>query len=193
MEKVTTYAPARAASWSPAARLAVGIGLATAFAGATAISAHIRIPLRFTPVPLTLQTLVVLVAGGLLGARLGALSQLEYILLGLLGLPVFTTGTILGPTGGYIIGFVFAAAIIGCCAERGSLPWLIGGAVAASLAILTCGTVWLWLFVGKSLGAAFAAGLAPFLAGDALKAGAAVAAIRLGRPPISRLLEPRDD
>ena len=132
MEKVTTYLPARAGAWPLAARLAVGVGLATAFAGATAVSAHIRIPLPFTPVPLTLQTLVVLVAGGLLGARLGALSQLEYILLGLLGLPVFTTGTLLGPTGGYIIGFVFAALVMGLAARREGLAWLIAGCTPAT-------------------------------------------------------------
>ncbi|GAW92887.1 biotin transporter BioY [Calderihabitans maritimus] len=97
--------------------------LAGLFAAITAISAQISIPLSFTPVPITMQVLAVCLAGGILGARLGAVSQLVYILLGAFGMPVFAQGkaglnVLFGPTGGYIIGFVIAAYVIGLVIEK---------------------------------------------------------------------------
>src|SRR5512143_1882057 len=86
--------------------------------------AQIRIPLPFTPVPVTGQTLAVLVVGAALGARKGAASLLLYLLAGFAGLPVFSGGSaggavILGPTGGYLIGFIVAAYLIGVLSARG--------------------------------------------------------------------------
>jgi len=188
MDSTTTLVSPRAADRSPAVQLAIELGLATAVAAATVVCAHIRLPLPFTPVPVTMQTFLVLVAGGLLGARLGTISQLEYLLAGVLGLPVLAGPTLLGPTGGYVLGFVLAAAVMGLCARRGGSAWLIIGVLAATLVIYTCGAAWLCLYSGKSLTVALTIGVAPFLAGDALKAAAAVAVIRLGRKQLARLL-----
>ena len=162
-------------------QIALEVGLAAAFAAAPIVAAKVRLPLWFTPVPLTLQTLVVLLAGGFLGPRVGAVSQLGYLLMSLLGLPVLALPSFIGPTGGYVIGFVFAAIIMGYCARRQAVGWLIGGAVAASLTILACGSLWLSAYTGRDLRQAFLLGLAPFLAGDALKAATAVMILRLSQ------------
>lgn len=169
-------------------QIALEIGLASTLCLATALAAYIRLPLPFTPVPLTLQTLVVLLAGGLLGARLGFVAQTGYLLLGLLGLPVLTTATLLGPTGGYVLGFVLAAVVMGLCAYRKPLGWTIVGTVLATLAIYTCGTLWLTAYTGQSLSQAVALGVAPFVLGDALKCAAAIAIIRLATPRMPRVL-----
>ena len=98
--------------------LAVGV-----FIALTTLSAFVRIPLPFTPVPLTLQTFFVLLSGALLGRQLGAFAQAAYMFLGLTGQQVFTgTGCgslyLLGPTGGYIIGFVLAAFFAGSFLDK---------------------------------------------------------------------------
>ncbi len=95
-----------------------GLVLAPLFAGFTAAIASFKIPLGFTPVPITLQTLGVLLAGGVLGPLWGAVSMILYILIGALGLPVFAGGSsgfgvLLGPTGGYLLSYPIAAAVIG--------------------------------------------------------------------------------
>ena len=92
------------------------------FVLATAFGAYVRIPLPGNPVPITLQTMFVLLAGAVLGKRLGPLSQAGYILLGVLGIPVFQNFSfgmpyIFGPTGGYLAGFVLAAYFLGRLAE----------------------------------------------------------------------------
>jgi biotin transport system substrate-specific component len=161
------------------------VGLAAA---ATALSAHVRLPLPFTPVPVTLQTCMVLVAGGLLGARLGMTSQLVYLVLASVGLPVVAGPTLFGPTGGYLIGFVAAAAVMGHAAARGDWRWLAGGAVLASLAIYACGVTWLCLVTDQGLRTGVALGVIPFVGGDVLKALAALGAIAAGRPIVGRLL-----
>ncbi|MEI6500292.1 MAG: biotin transporter BioY [Armatimonadota bacterium] len=169
-------------------QLGLELGLAGAFCAATVLAAHLRIPLPFTPVPLTLQTLVVLLAGGLLGPRLGFVSQTGYLLLGLLGLPVLATVSILGPTGGYVLGFVRAAVLMGLGARRQTLGWTVAGAVLATLTIYACGSLWLSAYTGQSLSHALALGVAPFLAGDALKGAAAVMIIRVAAPRMPRVL-----
>ena len=95
-----------------------GMMFAALFAALTAAVSPIKIPLGFTPVPITLQTLMVLLSGALLGAYLGALSQFLYLLVGALGLPVFAGGSfglgaILGPTGGYLMSYPIAAFVVG--------------------------------------------------------------------------------
>lgn len=171
-----------------ALQLAMEMGLVAAFTAATVVSAHVRIPLPFTPVPLTLQTLVVLLAGGLLGPRLGFVSQTGYLLLSLLGLPVLAAASFMGPTGGYVLGFVLAAVVMGLCARQRGLGWLIVGVVAATLTVYASGSLWLTAYTGQSLHNAIMLGVAPFVFGDALKCAAAVMVIRVARPRMPQIL-----
>ena len=97
-----------------------------AVTGLTALAAQISIPLPFTPVPFTLQPMVVLLGGAALGARLGMMSQVIYLALGIAGFPVFAASPLpqgvlrlLGPTGGYLMSYPFAAFLTGALAERG--------------------------------------------------------------------------
>lgn len=169
-----------------ALQIVLEVGLAVAFAAATIIAAKVRLPLPFTPVPLTLQTLVVLLAGAFLGPRVGAVSQLGYLLMSLLGLPVLALPYFIGPTGGYVIGFVLAAIIMGYCARQGTMRWLVTGTATASLTILICGSLWLSAYTGQDLKQAFLLGMAPFLAGDAIKCAAAIMIIRVAQRNFSR-------
>ncbi len=140
-----------------------------------AVMAQVRIPLPFTPVPLTGQTLAVLLIGAALGPRKGAASLLLYLVQGLIGLPFFAGGTsgsavVLGPTGGYLVGFIAAAALVGLLAERGMDRHLRGSLqvfLAGELVIYLCGVAWLSLSLG--LERALVAGFLPFLPGDAIK------------------------
>jgi biotin transport system substrate-specific component len=162
-----------------------------AFTGLIALGAWISVP--FFPVPLTLQTLFVIMAGAVMG-RYGMLPAGLYIIMGALNIPVFHSGTagigvLLGPTGGYIIGFVPGALVTGLSYERkGDLIRILG--IAAGLAIiLLLGMVWLTFSTGMTMTAAFIIGVLPFLPGDAVK-GAAVFVIarrleRLGIGPPS--------
>jgi len=138
-----------------------------------AISAQIKIPLY--PVPVTGQTLVVLMIGMAYGSRLGAATLLAYLVEGGMGLPVFAGGaagwaTLAGPTGGYLIGFLVAAFLLGLLAERG----MGRGPVSTALAMIV-GTALIYVFGVTHLSGfigfekAVAAGLLPFLYGDALK------------------------
>lgn len=141
-----------------------------------ALSARVTIPLPFSPVPVTGQTLAVLLTGALLGSRRAALCLLAYLAEGIAGLPVFALGEtaglarLMGPTGGYLIGFVAAAYVTGLLAERG---WgrRAGTALLAMLAgnatLYVLGLSWLSLFVG--LERALPLGLYPFIVGDLLK------------------------
>ena len=168
---------------SPATtKVVVGVGL---FAATMAVAAHIRIPLPFSPVPLTLQTAVVLLAGATLGAAGGAASQAAYILAGLAGLPVFAAGSgaLLGPTAGYIIGFIPAAALVGCASRGGfRLAALLPAMIAATIIIYAAGVAGLMILTGMGLKAAVVAGVAPFLAGDTLKMIAALGLSRFTIP-----------
>ncbi|GAB4485515.1 MAG: biotin transporter BioY [Anaerolineales bacterium] len=140
-----------------------------------ALFAQIRIPLPFTPVPLTGQTFAVLLVGAALGSKRGFASLGLYTGLGLVGLPVFAGGAAglgyaLGPTGGYLLGFILSAYIIGRLAERGLersirtslLPFAVGTVIIYAL-----GAGWLAFYVGPQ--AAIAKGILPFLPGDLLK------------------------
>ena len=142
-----------------------GIALLTA-------SAHIKIP--FYPVPLTMQTLIVLGIGMTYGVRLGGATLLGYLAGGFIGLPVFAGGAgmayIMGPTGGYLAGFFVAAVVLGALAERG---WTRSWATAAvamltgNVIIYLLGVGWLTSLIGWDKAVQF--GLLPFLYGDALK------------------------
>ena len=157
----------------------------TGFAIATALSAHVRIPLPFTPVPITLQTLVVLLAGLTLGAGGGAASQTLYLGAGLAGLPVFAAGAgaVFGPTGGYLIGFALAAAVAGAIARRREdAAGIALGFAAGTVVIYACGVTWLCALTHQPVAGVVAVGVLPFLAGDALKLVAAVGLARVARP-----------
>lgn len=149
-----------------------------------ALSAQVAVALPFSPVPVTGQTAAVLLVGALLGSRRGSLAVLAYIAQGLAGLPVFAGGAfglarLLGPTGGYLLGFVAAAFLVGWLAERGwdRRPLSTAAAmVLGNVVIYTIGALWLAVFVG-GLRQAAAVGIVPFIPGDLLKI--AVAAVLL--------------
>lgn len=156
-----------------------GMIYASLFGALTAMGALISIPLQ--PVPVTLQTLFLYLAGSLLGGGLGALSQTVYIMLGVIGLPVFSggkagLGVLMGPTGGYLVGFVAGAFVTGKIARLrpdGGLLWLVSAMLAGTAALYALGVLQLALVGRLSLAKAAAAGVLPFLPGDALKIAAA--------------------
>ncbi len=152
---------------------------ASLFAALTAVGAYISIPIG--PVPLTLQVLFVILAGALLGSRWGFLSMIVYVLLGIVGLPVFSgggsgIGYLLGPTGGYVVGFVLSALIMGLVFERKhSEDLLLDSLILVSgvLIIYTVGLMRLIQVADLTLMQALALGMLPFLPGDMLKVFAA--------------------
>jgi biotin transport system substrate-specific component len=146
------------------------------FAALTAIGAWIFIPLPVTPVPITLQVFFVLLSGAVLGARLGALSQTIYVLMGLVGLPVFASAesgpaVLVGPTGGYLIGFIIGSYLTGTVAEHVApkFGWYLIGALAGLIPIYSVGVLWLWYWLRSSFTVAFMAGAAPFIPVDVAK------------------------
>ena len=149
------------------------IGLMAAL---TCIAGPLSLPLPFSPVPISLTNLAVFFAVYLLGMKRGTISYCVYLLLGLVGMPVFSAFTsgpakILGPTGGYLIGFVFMAVICGWFVDRWNgkpVPSFIG-MVAGTAVCYAFGTAWLAFQAKMSFGAALAAGVLPFLLGDAVK------------------------
>jgi len=153
------------------------IAYSAAFIGLIALGSWISIP--FFPVPFTLQTLFVLLAGAVM-KRQAVIPVTAFIAMGALGLPVFHNGmagpgVLLGPTGGYLAGFVFAALAAGLAYERRSRYLHIGGLVAGTALIYLAGIAWLMYSLGMGLLPALSAGVLPFIVGDALKAGAAYA------------------
>lgn len=150
------------------------------FAAATAVAAKLSVPLPGTPVPFTMQPLVVLLAGALLGGRLGAASQAAYLLAGAAGLPVFAAGGglayLLGPTGGYLLAYPAAAFLAGALGGPGRLRTL--GALLAGLAAIYAGGL-AWLAVFGTVDTAVALGLRPFLLADLLKVAQAYLIVRL--------------
>ena len=169
--------------------------LATGFACLTALGALVQIPVG--PVPITLQVLFVLLSGLVLGSKLGAASQLEYLAFGLAGAPVFAQGksgliALLGPTGGYLVGFVLGAYMAGLLAESvarpGRIRFFVAG-LAGMAGIYLCGALWLatWFSVGKGtswvseLGSAWQFGVLPFLLVDGGKAVVASGVALSGR------------
>lgn len=171
----------------PGARVrdAVLVGL---YAFAIAASAQIAFPLPGTPVPVTGQTFVVLLGAAALGTRRAALGSALFLGVGLLGVPWFAaTG---GATLGYIFGFILASAVVGRFARSGFVDTHIGAAMAmivGNLAIYACGVPVLMAVTGLGFPAALAAGVAPFLVGDAAKIAAATALL-----PFAQRLLPRD-
>lgn len=148
---------------------------ASLFAALTAIAAWVTIPLPY--VPITLQTFFVILAGGVLGAYFGALSMVVYLLLGFIGLPVFSggrsgLGVLAGPTGGYLVGFVLCAIIVGLLAERKKSPgflWYGMSMAAGTLALYSCGVAWLAFVAHMGIWQALIVGALPFVPGDIIK------------------------
>jgi biotin transport system substrate-specific component len=161
---------------------AIRVASVAFFVALTAAAAQVSIPLPFTPVPLTLQPMVVLLGGAVLGARLGMTAQVLYLAAGIAGLPVFAASPVLpqgvlrllGPTGGYLMSYPIAALIAGSLAERGLdrryLTSLI--AMMSGLAVIfSAGVIWLAFFARPSVGvtAALRTGLYPFVVLDLMK------------------------
>ncbi len=150
---------------------------AVIFTGLIYVGANIRIPIQ--PVPVTLQTLFVILAGAVLGRGFGAVSSMLYILLGLAGVEIFAGNPIgwailAGPTGGYLLGFIAAPLLIGwLLSRRSSIAWAGLAFSLGSLLILALGVLHLTLFFTHNLAASLKIGLLPFIIGDVLKIAAA--------------------
>ncbi len=183
MSETTALQPTLAASIWPSSGSLLSLRsllLVLAGSGLLAISAKLQVP--FWPVPMTMQTFAVLLIGMTFGWRLGAATVVLYLAEGAAGLPVFAGGGgiayLAGPTAGYLLGFVIAAALVGRLAELGwdrrvsttAMAMLLG-----NLAIYGLGLLWLGTVVGY--GKVFAVGMLPFLPGDALKLALAAAVL----------------
>ena len=151
---------------------------------AIGVSAQVSIGIPIGPVPITGQTLVVLLIGAAYGSRLGAATVLSYLAQGAVGMPVFANGgaglaVLTGPTGGYLAGFVMAAFLVGWLAERGwdrRAATTVLAMVAGNAVIYACGVTRLAEFIGWDR--VWSAGVQPFLAGDALKVALASGILR---------------
>lgn len=158
---------------------------AQTFALLIGFSSQLYVPLPFSPVPLSTQTLAVLLAGAYLGARRGFLAVLLFLAEGVLGLPFFAGGAaglthLLGPTGGFLLGFAPAAFLTGLLAERGwmgRLPLAAAALLIGTAAVYAAGLPWLGAFVGAR--SAVPLGLLPFIPGDLIKVGIASILLRL--------------
>ncbi|MFJ8859803.1 biotin transporter BioY [Streptomyces sp. NPDC102451] len=184
----TAAAPVRSgavlADLLPAARLRYAVDTALVVVGAalTGIAAQIAVPVPGSPVPVTGQTFAALLIGTALGARRGFLSLALYALVGMAGMPWFSEGSsgAGGASFGYVLGMLLAATVVGGLARRGgdrSVLRTAGTMVVGSLIIYAVGVPYLALSTGMSMSAAIAAGLVPFLIGDALKAALAMGAL----------------
>ncbi|NPA06266.1 MAG: biotin transporter BioY [Chloroflexi bacterium] len=163
--------------------------LAVIGSGLLAALARVQVPVPWSPVPITGQTFGVLLLAGWWGPRLAVTSVAAYLLEGLLGLPVFASGgglaAFLGPTGGYLLGFLAMAWVAGWLVQRwsrrGFWAYMLAFALA-EVALYALGVVWLAGYVGWSR--VWAAGVAPFLPGDTFKAVLAAWLVRELRPRI---------
>jgi biotin transport system substrate-specific component len=175
------------------ARAAIGV---VAFAVATALGAQVAVWLPWTPVPVTLQPLFVILAGVLLGPRLGAFSMGAYVAVGAMGAPVFANGGaglpwLMGPTGGYLLAAPVAAFVAGAAAGRAdgrtATPRLLadlrllGGLAMGVTTMYVGGVAQLVGVTGQSFTAAIAAGVVPFLVGDVTKIALAFFVVRSAR------------
>jgi len=162
---------------------------ASLLAALTAVGAYLILPIG--PVPISLQSLFIYLTGLLLGGRWAAASVAVYLLAGACGLPVFAGGAggigrLIGPTGGYLVGYLAAAFVIGRISEKGGGRSLydVIAMIAGTFVIYGCGILWLKMLTGMPLAKALAVGALPFLLGDAAKIAAAAAIARSVRPLI---------
>lgn len=152
-----------------------------AFVLLTATGAYVRIPLPFTPVPVTLQTFFVLLSGAVLGRRWAVLCQSAYLALGGMGLPIFSganagSAALFGPTGGYLFAFVIAGWLVAGIISRfkaARFAQILTAMLLGSLLILALGSVWLGMIFKISYKQAMLLGFIPFLPGDIIKSFAA--------------------
>ena len=182
----------------PGARnLATDAAWVIAFSLVTAACAQISIHLPFSPVPITGQTFAVLLSGAVLGWRRGFLSQVVYLAEGAAGLPVFADGAgsalrLVGPSGGFLLCFPLAAALVGYLVEQGVArsAWkLVGALVSADMLILLAGSTWLHLLFRVPYAQAWLLGFYPFLIADVAK----VALVGCALPRVLRRLEADKD
>jgi biotin transport system substrate-specific component len=150
---------------------------AALLAALIAATSQLSIPQPFSAVPITLQVFFVLLAGAVLGPLYGSLSMVVYVLLGLAGLPVFANGgsgigTLVGPTGGYLIGFILATGVIGWIVSAGkaSMAQILLAMGAGIIVIYTCGVMQLSFVAKMAIGQAIIAGAGPFIVLDFAKA-----------------------
>lgn len=174
----------------------------------TAICAVISVPLPFSPVPVSLATLAVLICGGLIGPKYGSLSQLVYLLLGAIGVPIFHNftggmGILLGPTGGFLFGYIFMAFVFGLLTEivlkskrtgfvkssptaaTSQIKLTVFIFLAAVIATITCyipGLLWFMVVTGNGIGAAASMAVLPFIPVDLFKCIVAALLVRRLRP-----------
>lgn len=187
--------PSTLADLLPATRVRT-VALVVGFALLTAAAAQITIPLPWTPVPLTGTTFAVLLAGATLGWRAGTASLVLYNALALAGLPFYQDANsgwtyATGATGGYLVGFVVAAALVGLLAERHqdrSLITSVPAMLAGTAVIYVFGVTWLAHVIGADATTALEKGMLPFVIGDAVKLLAAGALL-----PAAWRLAPRHD
>jgi biotin transport system substrate-specific component len=180
MFEMTVAVPVLASRILPRSRLAA-IAAVVGFAGLTAVAAQFSFRIPPIPVPFTLQTAAVLLTGGILGSKLGAASQALYVVVGAIGLPVFAEqsrgfGVLTGASGGYLVGFVVAAYLVGRLAEQRKDREVLSGFAAflfGSLTIYLFGVLGLMTSLDLSVGNAIANGVVPFVFWDIIKALAA--------------------
>ena len=177
------------------------IMLVVAFSLLTALAAQVIIPLPFTPIPVTMQTFAVLLAGALLGSRLGALAMIAYLVEGASGLPFFYAGRgglqhlLLSPTAGFLWSYPAAAFVVGLFAERGwDRRYLTAAAAMAIGSALILLSGWAWLTLGFKAAAvdAWRVGVAPFLFGDIIKIALAAAVLPSGWALLQRKASHKD-
>lgn len=179
--------PTRASA--AAGSLARGLAAAVAFAILTWVGANVYVPLE--PVPVTLQTLFVLLAGSAIGGRYGALSQSMYVAAGAVGLPVFAGGAagwgiLAGPTGGYLVAFLVTPLVVSRLLRGStSVAVQVFAFTAGTLVIFVLGISHLALFYTHDVGAAVRVGLLPFIPGTFIKIAAALSVHR-GAAALSR-------
>jgi biotin transport system substrate-specific component len=166
--------------WSPVGSSPAVRAIVLALIGTALLTLSAKIQVPFWPVPMTMQTFVVLVLGMAYGWRLAGATVLLYLAQGAIGLPVFAAGAgiayFAGPTAGYLAGFLFAAVVVGWLAEHGwdrSVPRTLGAMLIGTAIIFACGIAWLGTLIG--LRQAIGAGLVPFLLGEAVKIALATA------------------
>jgi len=166
--------------WSPVGSAPAARAIVLALIGTALLTLSAKIQVPFWPVPMTMQTFVVLVLGMAYGWRLAGATVLLYLAQGAIGLPVFAAGGgiayLAGPTGGYLVGFLLAAVAVGWLAEHGwdrSAPRTLAAMLIGTAIIFTCGIAWLGTLIG--LPPAISAGLVPFLLGEAVKIALATA------------------
>jgi biotin transport system substrate-specific component len=183
-----------AAAWPATERFAAVRAILLVIAGSLLLTIAAKTQVPMWPVQMSMQSFAVLLIGTTYGWRLGGATVLAYLAQGFAGLPVFGGAVagpayFLGPTAGFLIGFVLTAVIAGWLAERGwarSFPKLVAALVLANAAMYVPGLAWLWIGYMPGLGETLAAGMVPFLIGDAVKLLLVAAVLHAGWTVLGR-------